>query len=310
MNEVVINNSVVDSDHTPEKASPLRQKSNDKVSPKLFEQILLALAFVFIAYGWLIKEEEVFTAESGWGYALGIIGGSLMLILMLYPMRKHAKFMRNWGPVRHWFRAHMMLGVIGPAAILYHSNFSLGSVNSNVALFSMLIVACSGLIGRFVYSKIHLGLYGRKSSLEELQQEIDRSKQDIDSLFANQTKNVLQPLIHFEEKFVKFAQNPLLGIFILPFLSLHARYVRFRFQSRVNKYINARLKDKNLSASQAKNAQKVFANYAKKYVVATTKVIKFVVYERVFSLWHMLHLPLFIIMVSTGIFHVYAVHMY
>jgi len=310
MSEAATNDSTLELPQVARKISVSKKTVKNKVQPSFFEKSLLVFMFVAVFLGWMIKEEEVLTAESGWGYALGIIGGSLMLILMLYPMRKHAKFMKNWGPVRYWFRAHMFLGVIGPAAVLYHSNFSLGSINSNVALFSMLTVACSGLVGRFIYSKIHLGLYGRKSSLEELQAEIKNSKKDIDNLFSNRTSNVIQPLVRFEEKFVNIANYPLLGIFLLPILPLHSKFVHFSFQRRVNKTINKRLSENALTKMQAKKAQKIFSSYAKKYVSSTAKVVEFVVYERVFSLWHMLHLPLFIIMLSTGIFHVYAVHMY
>jgi hypothetical protein len=33
-------------------------------------------------------------------------------------------------------------------------------------------------------------------------------------------------------------------------------------------------------------------------------------YERLFAIWHVLHIPLFIMMVITGFVHVYAVHAY
>ena len=186
----------------------------------------------------------------------------------------------------------------------------LNLAGSNVALFSMLAVASSGLIGRFIYGKIHLGLYGRKTSLIELQSEIDKSKAGIDKLFSDQTRNVLQPLVTFEEKFVRAANNPLFGLFFLPILPLHAKVSRYSFQGRVNKYVDKRRSENILSEQQAKKAKIIFGNYARKYVSSTIKVVEFVVYERVFSLWHMLHLPLFIIMISTGLFHVYAVHMY
>jgi hypothetical protein len=40
------------------------------------------------------------------------------------------------------------------------------------------------------------------------------------------------------------------------------------------------------------------------------KVAEFKFYERVFSLWHVFHLPLFFMLLFTGIFHVLAVHAY
>ena len=47
----------------------------------------------------------------------------------------------------------MGLGIIGPIFILYHCNFQLGAVNSNVALWSMLTVAGSGVVGRFLQNR-------------------------------------------------------------------------------------------------------------------------------------------------------------
>ena len=60
----------------------------------------------------------------------------------------------------------MVLGTLGPLAALYHCNFTTGSVNSRVALYAALLVAGSGFVGRYIYSKIHLGLYGRRTDLE------------------------------------------------------------------------------------------------------------------------------------------------
>ena len=57
--------------------------------------------FIFAAYllinGWSKKNDTFLTAESGLGYTLGIVGGSLMLVLMLYPIRKHIKILRKMG---------------------------------------------------------------------------------------------------------------------------------------------------------------------------------------------------------------------
>ena len=81
--------------------------------------------------------------------------------------------MKFLGSTPGWFRFHMVLGIAGPVCILYHSNFATGATNSNVALFSMLTVAGSGLIGRYIYARIHHGLYGRKLELGELRAGAD-----------------------------------------------------------------------------------------------------------------------------------------
>jgi len=87
------------------------------------------------------------------------------------------------GSVPAWFKFHMFCGVFGPIAVLYHANFSFGSLNSSVALLCMIVVASSGLVGRYFYSKIHYGLYGRKASLDELRGIIDSEEDQLSAAY-------------------------------------------------------------------------------------------------------------------------------
>ena len=121
------------------------------------------LLFVALCIGWLIKDRGILTPEEGIGYWLGIVGGSLMLILLLYPAGKKSKIMRRLGLVKHWFRVHMIFGLVGPLLILYHCNFRVDALNSKVAFYSMLAVAASGIVGKHFYTRIHRGLYGKRA---------------------------------------------------------------------------------------------------------------------------------------------------
>ncbi|HMA73173.1 MAG TPA: hypothetical protein VKP67_17080 [Xanthobacteraceae bacterium] len=139
--------------------------------------MIFATALVAVLWiSWLNRDDSGLTPESGAGYWLGIVGSSLMVLLLLYPLRKRVRFLRLLGTVAFWFRAHMVLGILGPTLILLHANFRLGSINSNVALAAMLVVATSGIIGRYLYGKIHLGLYGRKAVVREILADADALK--------------------------------------------------------------------------------------------------------------------------------------
>ena len=63
----------------------------------------------------------------------------------------------------------MVLGVVGPLLVLFHANFHLGATNSNVALICMLLVAGSGVVGRYIYTRLHAHLDGTEDTLEQLQ---------------------------------------------------------------------------------------------------------------------------------------------
>ncbi len=62
----------------------------------------------------------------------------------------------------------MVLGVTGPLLVLFHANFSFGATNSNVALICMLLVAGSGVVGRYIYTRLHAHMDGHESTLEQL----------------------------------------------------------------------------------------------------------------------------------------------
>jgi hypothetical protein len=261
---------------------------------------LVLFAYLLVAYviylGWHNRLTQPLTAESGLGYTLGIIGGTLMLLLLLYPLRKHLRIMRHLGPIKYWFRAHMLFGIVGPVCILFHSGFQLGSLNSNVALFCMLVVASSGLVGRYFYTKIHHGLYGRKATLDELLRHSALLGESLQAVIGNYP-SAAEHIRTFEQQsrnhpagFVSSLITLIsLGVRTwLLYLSLwlHApRSLPGHERRRVLRHVGARLE-------------------------SIRKIAEFHFYERMFSAWHLLHFPLFLMLVVSGIVHVIAVHMY
>jgi hypothetical protein len=50
--------------------------------------------------------------------------------------------------------------------------------------------------------------------------------------------------------------------------------------------------------------------YVEARLVAARRVAEFEASERLFAAWHVLHMPLFLMLVVVGVVHVFAVHMY
>src|SRR5450830_1606869 len=142
--------------------------------------VYLVIAALILA-AWRFSQMKLFDAGDDVGYWLGVAGGVTMLLLFSYPLRKHFKFTRNWGRVKWWFLVHMFLGVGGPLLILLHSTFRVGSLNAAVALYSMLAVAISGVIGRFIYARVNRGLHGEKVGLQDLQIRAGFQQDDVRS---------------------------------------------------------------------------------------------------------------------------------
>jgi len=113
------------------------------------------VAVALVVAGFIFPVNRYLSPEHGLGYLLGWIGASMMLLLFLYSIKKRWP---NHLPRSHhsWFWWHPLLGVFGPIAILYHTAFRLGKANGWIALVSMLIVATSGVVGRYLYNRVRI----------------------------------------------------------------------------------------------------------------------------------------------------------
>jgi hypothetical protein len=275
---------------------------------------LPALAFASVVaavliYGWQMRDEGHLTPELGVGYWLGIGGASAMLLLLGYPLRKRLTGLKLLGSVTGWFRLHMMLGVLGPALILLHPNFKLGSLNSNDALLAMLIVASSGLIGRYLYSRIHLGLYGRRAHIAELQADVA----ELEGAIAGEPSmpaDVLAALDRHAERARSRGSGALSALFTLLRLRLTSLGLRARLSRVADRHIGAEAKRLGWSWRRRRRQTRAVRALLQQYIAAVNKTAAFVFYERLFGLWHVLHLPLFAILLFAAVIHVVAVHLY
>jgi len=229
-----------------------------------------------------------------------------MLLLLLYPLRKHARFMRHLGPVKYWFRTHMLFGIVGPVCILFHSGFRLGSLNSNVAMFCMLAVATSGLVGRYIYTRIHHGLYGRKATLDELKRHSAELKASL-STQLHLSKSMLTRIDSFEARVERQSRNLLSSIWL--FLSLGTRTWISYWQWKMLLSFKRKASTPDGHAERQVSPEQV-ARVIGAHLSSIRKVAEFHVYERLFSIWHLLHFPLFLMLLISGLVHVFTVHLY
>jgi hypothetical protein len=266
-------------------------------------------SILLLYMGWLNHNQSVWTAESGWGYWFGIVGGSMMLLLLLYPMRKRLNFMSKWLTVKFWFRLHMVFGVLGPVLIMMHSSYHLGSMNGQVALFSMLTVAISGLFGRYFYTRIHYGLYGKKATFTSLHADSKVLKKKLGRLFEIQPK-AREMMKQYEQEVMEAP---------LGTVGSARHWLRMRLMSaRLYPTVMRSLNKKLLAAGYRKGWDKAKVRRKqlriRKMLLTHRNILRQILelhfYERLFAIWHLLHMPLFVMMVITGFVHVYAVHAY
>lgn len=264
----------------------------------------LWLALGAVVAGLIAPIERYLTPQNGLGYGLGILGGSLMLLMLVYPVRKRVPALAMLGTVPFWFRLHMVLGIVGPLAILYHSNFSLGATNSNVALACMLIVAGSGLVGRYLYARIHHGLYGRHATLRELKADAENLRRHSGVL------RVLPGLVAEIERAEASISEPA-SLLVRPFT---AAWRQRRESLRIGRVARHAIAMAATRSPALRAERERFSEATRRYVesrlMAARRVAEFESCERLFSAWHILHMPLFVMLVIVGTVHVVAVHVY
>ena len=269
----------------------------------LYKHFFMLSLLAIVIIGWMNRNDNYISAETGTGYFLGILGGSMMVVLMLYPLSKRVKSFTRWIPLRYWFGIHMLLGIFGPLLILFHSNFSLGSTNSTVALVSMLLVAGSGLVGRYIYTHTHNGLFGSHITLKELKEETENNHLELLEMYSMDEK-LNHRLTKMEAKVLQPHTNLMVSIVHVISLAINAR----RLKSKVIRLLrdSCEMDDNN----KALPGSTVVINSVNRYTLALRHSAGLRVYERLFSLWHILHLPFFFMMILTAITHIFAVHMY
>lgn len=257
--------------------------------------LTLAVITVVVVSGYRIHQAPPYSPAHGLGYWLGLLGGSMMLVLLLYPVRKRLRNASFLGALKHWFKLHMVAGIAGPACVLYHTTFHVGSFNAAIALASMLLVVFSGIAGRFIYRKIHHGLFGSRASLQELQSILDAQLNDLQAIL------VRHPQLQQEmDRFLALlAQRPTAPLARLKhFLSLG--WSKSQAMRRLRKGIV------NTGARELADLAEILAEALN----AAQKAAQFSTYERLFSLWHVVHIPFLWMLLITAIIHVLAVHAY
>lgn len=259
--------------------------------------------------GWLLRDKTLVNPEEGLGYWLGIVGGSLMLLLLFYPAGKKSSLLRRLGMVKHWFRLHMIFGLVGPLLVLYHCNFSVDAMNSKVALYSMLGVAISGLIGRYIYRRVHRGLYGKRAGIDELRAEIADSLENSRGLAALLPKSVGE-LHAISDELLGCQYTRSISVKQSVWWNFKYYIVRARLYFMIRRELLARAVVSETVQGNMKKLRVTANNYAAQQVGLMRQVAQLSFYERLFSLWHVFHMPLFLLLVISALVHVLAVHMY
>jgi hypothetical protein len=270
--------------------------------------LILGLA-ALVTLAWVVARAGYFTAGDDLGYGLGVAGGVLMLLLLLYPARKYLRVMRNTGRVKGWFWFHMVCGIAGPWLILVHTTFRIGSLNAGVALFSMVIVVLSGVVGRFLFVRVQQHLGGGQASLQQRREAVGLAGSEARSMLA-MVPEVVARLRAFEQRELRSGDAGTVSLLQLLAVPLRHGLEQRQCQAQLQARLAQQAGPEGWTPEQLRLRQAAARQLLRRYFEAVLRVAHFSLFDRLFALWHVAHLPFVVLLAISAVVHVVAVHAY
>jgi hypothetical protein len=227
------------------------------------------------------------------GNALGIAGAVLLLLMYLYPLRKKWKWLSRKGKTKHWLDYHILMGLVGPVLITFHSSFKLQGV-AGFAYWSMIAVVASGIVGRYLYGRIPRKLGAVEISVEEAGDLCANLAQQIRAQNVL-TEEELRPLLALPS--LEEVRSMALGKALMVIVALDVRreWSMLRLRSKVGAHVANHADVSGALAAIRKQAA------LSKDALFLGKV------QQMFRLWHVIHRPFSYSLAIMATLHILAV---
>ena len=227
------------------------------------------------------------------GHGLGILGSLMMLIMFIYSIRKRIRYFRNWGKLPTWLNYHIFLGISGPILVTFHTAMKFGGLVS-ISYWSMVAVALSGFIGRYIYIKIPHHVSGKELTKDEFKEQLHTMthtfKRDFD--LSDKTINKILLLSGAE----KIEKRGLLGIFTIFFMDITGWFKWQGIKNEIQK-----------SSTISKSEIHQFKQSLKHIVKMDRQIAFWKAAQSLFHYWHVIHKPFAYTMIVIMVIHVVVV---
>jgi hypothetical protein len=232
---------------------------------------------------------EQMKPSGNYSHGLGILGASMIILgVSTYSTRKRTRTLWNLGKLSRWLEFHIFLCSLGPLLVLFHTTFKAGGVAA-ISLWTMLSVASSGIVGRFLYALIPKNLQGNELTAGQITGELDRLSAKLSSnpIGERLTKTIYQS---FES--LPKPQNLLEAIRTFVKLASIRRSIRRYVHGLVAANVHS-----GATAKELQSTATAFAALIQKSVLLNQA-------GKLFYYWHAIHIPFTVIMFITLAAHI------
>jgi hypothetical protein len=225
------------------------------------------------------------------GHGLGILGTGMMIVLLFYSIRKRYGIFRNLGSIRMWLNFHIFLGITGPLFVVLHSAFKLKGIVA-ISFWSMIAVALSGVLGRYLYIKIPRTITGTELNLKDAEEFHQKISQEV---FAS---------YRIDETYMAKIETMIMGpidaakgsMRILMTLALNDLFLPLRMRRAKKRIVR-------LTGVSKKNAR-ILVDNIKKKAILHRQIALWQHINNLFHYWHVIHKPFAVVMYLIMIIHV------
>jgi hypothetical protein len=222
------------------------------------------------------------------GLQYGVIGTGLITAgVVLYSGRKRIRALARLGKLKFWLEFHIFLCTVGPFLVTLHTSFKVGGLVS-IAYWSMVVVALSGIFGRYVYVRIPKTMAGNFADLAAIR--VQREE------LLGELAIDLGPTLGDVERLIAPARGaPRPGLLSALGAAIRFDFTRGRTVRKVRKLLGG------TSVSRAKREHVL--RLVDRQLQVEHEMAHLLPFQRLFRYWHILHLPL-----AVAMFVIVAVH--
>jgi hypothetical protein len=281
----------------------MKHSVTHKITVSVLVVIEVVIFFFLLFYGFAYYstnlEQRFFRPENDLLRSSGILGhglgifGSLFLVtgIFTYMARKRLRVFSRWGLLKNWLVAHIFLCSLGSVLILFHTTLRFEGLAA-ICFWCLVAVALSGVIGRYIYIQIPRTIEGRELSLNELnnmRREINRDLR-ADYSFDESLYNLLEAP---DSRNTRGVNKNLATVWI----------AKYKQDQRTIKTLKQELKRLKLPYDETRNVIGLF----KEEIILSRRIDRLTTMRRMFAYWHVIHLPVALVMLVLMAVHVVVV---
>jgi hypothetical protein len=282
--------------------SPPAGRRRRAVALPLMMTLILAINLAGLTYYLLPAAGRVRSPLHPWfrpsgyvGQSVGLLTLALFAFIWLYPLRKRVRWLSRTGSMQRWLDLHIVAGLSVPLLGATHAAWHFKGV-IGIGYWAMLVVCLSGIVGKYIYTRIPRSRSGVEMTLEQLGQRRDELVRTISSETGMPEERVRQLLAAepLGEEGPRMSLGKTLSRMIADDL------IRWRTTRRFRR----ELRQFDHDHSFPREAVRDILRMARREMALTQQARMLEASHKLFRFWHVAHLPFAITALVTVLLHV------